>query len=532
MTIPFTTIDHTASAMQNVLSQYQEATLFKAFISAFTAEMNLLEEQFTLFLTTTGIQTSFGAQLNGIGRILGSKTRPVNDELFRVLLNALAGAYHSEARAQDIRAILLLTVNAASIELQEFGEGIFSATIFSPNFLFGQNLIYDVVNLAKSPGVEFQNFNIADIYTDSVFSFIGDQRPQSLGYAVADPSDAQPVPTNFYDDYVFPTVYGDAVKVLFPDSSSSNPEQHLTLILKMDYGAATTAFIAALQQAWNVVGGTFGWTTIPGWTYRLTCLDALQPFPVTTNDNGTGIDVILGIRFNYTQVSMIRRDNTVVDATTLYVDANSYYLGIQGSQWNTQNPDGPIAVFGDSGVIYYRFYVFPSSSQIDSNRVLWVDDQNSLGNPVFPDDLFLHILSLTSEWNYWLGEVSQGWQFIGDQFGWRNNTNGKRMLLEMIDTTNPLSYVQNPSTYQMNLCIKYQGTQRARCLIDGIEVTVPEFQAAMIEYAKTEVANWNQFNPAGFLKKVGTFGPPPGSSVPGPYGVIGGGRYSISIPPP
>ena len=129
MTIPFTTIDHTASAMQNVLSQYQEATLFKAFISAFTAEMNLLEEQFTLFLTTTGIQTSFGAQLNGIGRILGSKTRPVNDELFRVLLNALAGAYHSEARAQDIRAILLLTVNAASIELQEFGEGIFSAYV-------------------------------------------------------------------------------------------------------------------------------------------------------------------------------------------------------------------------------------------------------------------------------------------------------------------------------------------------------------------------------------------------------------------
>lgn len=343
MVKPITILDHEAEGERNFLSQYEGATLFKAFVGSFTAEINQIETQLNLFLNETGLQTADGAQLNGIGRILNAKTRPPDDELFRVLLNALTAAYNSEGTAQDVRAVILLTVNASSVTIDEIGGGVFALTIFQPVFKFGQEVVFDVVNLAKAAGIEFASFVISDSFSDPTFSFVGDNRPNSEGFAVAVPPQ---IPDSYYLFYVFPNAGSvTTTNRVWLTSSSGDVEQDL--VVNFATSNANTNWFNELLLSYAVVGGRFEWVNRDPFQskIKLTVIDAIDAYSMTVNGNWQHHQFV--VRAAGVTKAVIQIDSTPETPTVLNAEFVAY-TDAHAATWALNNPSGLGKTFVES----------------------------------------------------------------------------------------------------------------------------------------------------------------------------------------
>jgi len=336
MTKELEIVDHITDGEENILYQYRKSPVFKAFIESFLREINELEAQAFLFLTETSLQTADGAQLNGIGRILNSKTRPPNDDLFRALLNALAAAYNSNGTAQDVKAVIMLTVSAEDVFIDETpAEGQFTVTIFGPDFTFGQQVVFDVVNLTKSAGIEFISFIISDSFSDPTFSFVGDNRPNSEGYAVAVPIS---VPDSFYLGYVFPLPASiTTANRVFLTSVSGDPKQDL--VVNIITSNANLTWNAELLLSFAVIGGTFEFTNkdTAQNKIRLIVLDAVNVYTMTVIGNYQQHSFAV-VSSGQTK-SAVQINSTIVTPEILNAEFVAY-TEADAALWTTNNPSG------------------------------------------------------------------------------------------------------------------------------------------------------------------------------------------------
>ena len=259
MVLPLEEVDHSTDLYDNLLSQYKKSPLFFDFIEAFLIELNDLEDEFTLFKTILILANAEGQNLNLWGLILDAKTRPADDDTFRVLLYALIGAYNSDGRPKDIRALILSVLNADNIFIDDNGEATFSFTVFNPTFTFSPELVSDIVSLAKPAGVEFLGYTIADLYSEDTFSFAGDNRTGASTFALAVPT--RSALTN-WDNYIFaPTGSITDTRRLFYETNPTTRESSFTFITDI----ADTQWRADLASFFDgAVGTIIGWYGLSG----------------------------------------------------------------------------------------------------------------------------------------------------------------------------------------------------------------------------------------------------------------------------
>ena len=201
-------VDHKDVGTKNLLSQYGNASTFKAFMESFLDGLDEIEEEFEKFKTDLILSDAIRSGLDLYAEILDLEEKPADDDSYRVLLYGLIAAYNSLGTPQDMKSILTLVLSADDIYIQEaLGGARFQFTAFNPDFFFDKELLKDIIKLAKPVGVEFQGYTVSGEFDQDVFSFATDTRPRSEGFAVAIPSDD---PSVEYD-----TVGGGTISVFF-----------------------------------------------------------------------------------------------------------------------------------------------------------------------------------------------------------------------------------------------------------------------------------------------------------------------------
>lgn len=259
MVLPLIEVNHSDDLYNNLLSQYKDSPVFIDFINSFLIELNDLETEFTLFKTILLLANAEGQNLNLWGLILDAKTRPADDDTFRVLLYALIGAYNSDGRPKDIRALILSVLNADNIFIDDNGEATFSFTVFNPTFTFSPELVSDIVSLAKPAGVEFLGYTIADLYSQDTFSFAGDNRPSASTFALAAPVRS---PLTNWDNYVFaPSGSITETRRVYYETNPTTRESSFTFVTDL----ADTQWRADMASLFDgAVGTVVGWYGLSG----------------------------------------------------------------------------------------------------------------------------------------------------------------------------------------------------------------------------------------------------------------------------
>lgn len=264
MVQPIEVVNHSAEAFDNIMTQYKNSPVFLNFLNSFLEELNDLETEYDLFRTILTLANAEGTNLDGWGRILDTPSRPADDDTFRVLLYALIGAYNSNGRPSDIRALILSVLQADDIFIDDNGEATFAFTVFNPVFTFDPQLVTDIVSLAKPAGVEFLGYTVADLYSQETFSFDGDTRPRSSTFGIAVPTQS---PLGDWSNYIFaPNGSITESRRIYYETNPVTRESSIIFVTD----TADTDWRFDLDNQFNgSVGSVIGWYGLGGDFYNI-----------------------------------------------------------------------------------------------------------------------------------------------------------------------------------------------------------------------------------------------------------------------
>jgi hypothetical protein len=186
MTKELVAVDHESEGSDKILSQYKNSPIFDVTLDTFTAKINELEDQFTKFKTELTLDTALGVNLDLIGDILNSPIRPIDDEDYRKVLNALVVAYNSDGRASDILSLMNGIMSFDDINIIDYGIASFGVQVFNPVLPLDVDFIVGAVDIAKSAGVLFEGLVVVPD-TSPLFSFFEDDDPNSGGFKLGTP---------------------------------------------------------------------------------------------------------------------------------------------------------------------------------------------------------------------------------------------------------------------------------------------------------------------------------------------------------
>jgi len=324
-------IDHESNADGNFLSQYENSPQFIGFVKSYLDSLNLVEDELTLFKSILQLQTAEGFNLTQWGIILQASTRPVSDDEFRVLLFALIGAYYSEGRPEDIRALIVNMVSATTYTFKDIGGAIFGFEVTDAVFTFDTDLISDFVGLAKPAGVEFEGLTL--VLSDY------------LGFDLDAAATAYGLITGFtsvtgFTNYVFPTVFVGSVTQTVNTAGTVT----FTIIQDAATGAAfktelDTHIVGAGQigNVWGIVDKT----TNEFYVFEVIRSDVITAVTITTEHK---IDITiseLSDTINY--FNIFKEDATLglqnITGSQMVVSFTNW-LDTDGAAFATNNPNG------------------------------------------------------------------------------------------------------------------------------------------------------------------------------------------------
>ena len=172
MTKELEAIDHEVAGNIKVLSQYKGSPIFKTLLDTFTSKINEIEEELFKFKADLTLDTAVGKNLDLLGDLLNAQTRPVDDETYRTVLYGLVAAYNSEGRASDILALLTKLIVADEYYLFDGpAPAVFFINLTGAVVPAEPALLTDIINLAKSAGVQFEGIVFIPSGFSPVFAF-------------------------------------------------------------------------------------------------------------------------------------------------------------------------------------------------------------------------------------------------------------------------------------------------------------------------------------------------------------------------
>ena len=190
MVKPLEKVDHIEQSKANYLSQYIGLPNFTALIDSLMAGTEDLEDLFDTWAeklnldTATGVNLDYWGELLDADRFLSDIKRPANDDIYRSMLYAIAGAYTSDGSCQAIANIILSILRADGVFIDDNEDGSFSFEVDNPKYLFGKDFIKALVDLSKPVGVEFIGYTVTNVYGEPTFGFNEDEDQNILGFAV------------------------------------------------------------------------------------------------------------------------------------------------------------------------------------------------------------------------------------------------------------------------------------------------------------------------------------------------------------
>lgn len=175
MTKELEVVEHESSGNEKLLSQYKDSPIFGVLLDTFTSKLNEFEEQVTKFKTELTINTAVGVNLDLIGDILNSPTRPVDDERFREVLFGLVAAYNSEGRASDLLTIIRKLIVADEYLIFDGpNPATFQIILTGAVIPADPSLVISLIDLSKSLGVKFDGLTINPAGFLPIFAFESD----------------------------------------------------------------------------------------------------------------------------------------------------------------------------------------------------------------------------------------------------------------------------------------------------------------------------------------------------------------------
>jgi len=175
-------VNHVLDAIGKLVQQFKGKPKIEAFLSAFIEQIQELEEVFYQLATERGIDGE-GAQLDGLGSIVGEARQGRSDVLYRAAILKRIGINISAATTEDVLEIMTL-FDPDTYELIEYQPATFwvrkaSGTTNPLEFLA-------LLQGIKSSGVKV-GFQYAEVDEDNVFSFAsGDVEETSTTQGFAD----------------------------------------------------------------------------------------------------------------------------------------------------------------------------------------------------------------------------------------------------------------------------------------------------------------------------------------------------------
>lgn len=162
---------HVSDALDRLITQYRNKPRLMAIISAFVAQHQMLEDAIFQLYGRLDIQNSIGAQLDGIGDIVGQDRLGFDDARYRILLLAKIGQNVSNGDPERIISIFKLLTNADLVhyinlkngEIELATDGSVDETII--------NFVFDQLQRSVAGGVRLNEIIFFD--GDEPFAFAG-----------------------------------------------------------------------------------------------------------------------------------------------------------------------------------------------------------------------------------------------------------------------------------------------------------------------------------------------------------------------
>lgn len=119
-------LDHIARAIARLVSQYVGKPKMEALVSVPAGRVQTLEDAFWDVLTKRlNIDVAFGAQLDGIGAIVGQAREGLSDIEYRIRLKARIRTNLSEGSIEEVIAVLSILEPSLVVRvLEQFPAGI------------------------------------------------------------------------------------------------------------------------------------------------------------------------------------------------------------------------------------------------------------------------------------------------------------------------------------------------------------------------------------------------------------------------
>ena len=124
--------DLLAEALDRIVEQLKNKPNYAALVSAYTAQSSALQAALLQILDDTSIDNSEGAQLDGLGRIVGEARNGRDDPAYRTALKVRIRVNLSEGTLEEIVAIIVLAIGGGTVEITEYQPAAFIARVLTP----------------------------------------------------------------------------------------------------------------------------------------------------------------------------------------------------------------------------------------------------------------------------------------------------------------------------------------------------------------------------------------------------------------
>lgn len=168
--------DLLAEALERIVEQMRGKTDFGALLSLFTEQASSSQSSILGILNDTNIQLSDGAQLDGIGEIVGEERFARNDVVYRSAILSRIRINLSTGTTEDVISILKAILGPTfTIKIDEYFPASFIATVVEPI----DPLLIDPANVAAL----MRSGRPAGVGSDLIFSVANPfQYDIGLGY--------------------------------------------------------------------------------------------------------------------------------------------------------------------------------------------------------------------------------------------------------------------------------------------------------------------------------------------------------------
>lgn len=177
--------DWAARLRSRLYTQFRHATSWQAWCDLLGQQFDDLETAGQTLLTMLDVEASEGAQLDVIGRIVGQPRNGVDDDIYRLYLNARALANKSAGTVEDIFKVMRALYGQTEAQPRYFGGWVkqfairVAAVLTRSEALIGVDFLGDAKEAAARGILEWIESPPA-----SMFQFDGTASPTGLGFDV------------------------------------------------------------------------------------------------------------------------------------------------------------------------------------------------------------------------------------------------------------------------------------------------------------------------------------------------------------